>query len=119
MEILFWAILRWARQSFVKQIKFIFMSKEHYRNKIAKTRAEIVKLRSQIAKVKEHKAAEMERLAHTIKSASSASIKENCRKQKITKMAAFANTIESLQKKIESLNKQIESDKKKLASEKE
>ena len=94
------------------------MSKELYRKKIADKRQDIISLRARIDKLKQDKKKQMDYFTRNIKSTSSASSKENYRKNKVKESEKYTRDIDNIKKKIESIKKEIEKYKKIVATSK-
>ncbi|AEK24516.1 hypothetical protein [Capnocytophaga canimorsus] len=94
------------------------MSKELYRKKIADKKQDIISLRTRIDKLQEDKKKRMDYFARNIKSTTSASTRENYRKNKVRESEKYTRDIENVKKKIESIKKEIEKYKKMVATSK-
>ncbi|GIZ15081.1 hypothetical protein [Capnocytophaga catalasegens] len=94
------------------------MSKEYYRKRIADKKQDIIVLRAKIDKLKEDKKKRMDYFARNIKSTTSASSKENYRKNKVKESEKYTRDIDNLKKKIESIKKEIDQYKKLMTNSK-
>lgn len=94
------------------------MSKEYYRKRIANKKQDIIALRAKIDKLKEDKKKRMDYFARNIKSTTSASSKENYRKNKVKESEKYTRDIDNLKKKIESIKKEIDRYKKSMTNSK-